>query len=351
MKHLLFLLLLSAPAHVFAQVHPALEGLEGHWYQTGRSAAIFSRWTATAGDQIFANFTYTILCGDTVLLSRAEIRYDDQSARMTVLTDSTGYAEVQIFRLVRASLDELFWENENPEGSPRHLSWIFFGDDYVTFRADGVNTDFRRARQLNIRLLSRVQVGGGVSKRHTNARRPAYLPLQQATPTYQTGPAFETAVSVGLHNPEGPLGATLELGYTQRTIGFNSSMTLDQIQYNNTGTLRYTSTYLAFIPEVVFGRRRAFTTSMGMYIDLATRADFSGESDATGPGTPDPKLLQPNSTKSAERGLILGLAFELPFKALKNLSPGVYSRMAVDLGNGAGLTTYSAGIRLRMGKG
>lgn len=349
MKHLpsLFFFFLSASS-ILAQSQIALQNLEGRWYRTGRQEAVFTHW-AFAGNQTMTGLSFTMACGDTLLLSRAEIRFDEQSARMTIQLDTAAHGRTQIFRLVRATADELFWENENPEGAPRHLGWIFFGADYVTFRADGVESDYRRAHERRMpSFQSRLHAGAGISQRRKLQKKAPFTPVQYEKQEYQAKQAFELALGIGLRGKDTPMSVYLELGYTQREIGLYTISNYNDVRYLNQGTLRYTSTYLAFVPELVFGKRNAFAINTGIYIDILTRAHFIGRSAAIGSGVPDSKMLQPGASRST--GLSLGLAYELPFAGLKALNPGVYARAAFDLGSGARLSTYSVGLRLRVGK-
>ena len=351
MKHLFALaLFFLACAPAFAQNRSTFQNLEGDWYRDGRQTAVYSRWFS-GNDNTLLNYIYTLICGDTVLLSRAEIHLDALPVRMTFQIDSLGAAGAQIFRLARAGADELFWENENPAGIPARLSYIFFGANYLTFRADGVETDYRRASSRNTQVQFRLQAGAGLSSRRpASTRRFPPSPVKYLQQEYQSKPGIELAASIGLRGADSPLSCYLELGFTQKELGVATVMDYDQVQYTKSGIYRFSSFYLGFVPELIFGRRRAIAVSTGLYIDLQTRARFNGSASTSGSGTPDPKLAQPTSGRSAERGFMAGLAYELPFNWMGAMHPSIYTRTLLDLGNGAGLLTWSAGLRFRMGK-
>src|SRR5690606_37496955 len=117
----------------------ALQDLEGVWYQEGRTAVCYSIWYYS-NDQTLKNRTFSIVCGDTIELSTATVSPMDANAVMTLYADSIG--EPQIFRLARHDDDAVVWENAGTVEHPKQIEWLFFGNNYCAFRADGAETGF-----------------------------------------------------------------------------------------------------------------------------------------------------------------------------------------------------------------
>ncbi|MCC6461939.1 MAG: hypothetical protein IT260_15810 [Saprospiraceae bacterium] len=352
MKSVLLLFALLSCAPLFSQSNIALlENLEGRWLLDDRQQAVLSEWTLTSTSAAMGR-TLALVCQDTVELSRIQIQLAPGAEQLTLWADSLRAEGPQQFRLLRNQAEELLWENMDPKGRPQRLAWLFYSDKYFTFRSDeGRETNYQRVSAQQLRLRARAQVGLNRSTRPTFNNRNFQNAIEQYNRLdYQAQSGWEYALVLGLGSAGSPLSCYLEVGHTERQIGVFSVMDQPNVRFIQQGSFRYSSTYLAFVPELSFGRRQALTLSTGFYVDVATRSQFNGSLAASGPGASDTSFPVALSGHTAARGLLAGLAYKLPVAALAGLQPCIFARGMFDLGNGAHLRTFSAGLQLRLAK-
>lgn len=346
MKSLSFLALcLFSSLTLPAQLAPELKNLEGIWYQSGRTAACYSIWTYS-GENTFENQTFTILCGDTIEQSRATVASFEGAMSMTLRTDSTGNSQVQVFRLARLSGDEIFWQNANPEGTPQQLAWIFHGSSYATFRADGLEVDFRRKR-LPMKILLRVSAGANLSTFAGNRSPHEFLALQNVAFTessHQRLPGQEIAVSAGLLFRETPLRLFFELWVARRQVGVQARFVTEQGGYARHGVYDYFNTSFALVPEVFLDKKQRLALSTGFYFDLAQQRSYRG--DRASPSS-NATFADPRQDIDRERGVLAGVSYRISF--LEKWQPTMYVRHTFGL-NDTRVRAISLGLSFQLGK-
>lgn len=350
MKLNFFLSLLLCSCAAFAQTPAILQNLEGAWSANDRTKALYSQWFFS-GENTLVNYTFTLVCGDTLPLSKSEIGFDARTARLTLWCDSLNEREPLQFRLVRAGADELFWENENPEQKPARLSWILYGSNYLVFRADGVETDFRYVKTGKARLQWRFQSGVRWNNRLAFTNDAFPQGLQHTLVDYHIHPGFEYALSLGLRAGDSPLSCYVEFGYSQKKITVASILWEDELRYLRKGDFEFTNLYLGLMPELTFGPRRAIGVMSGIFFNIRADGRYNGQTRVLGNGTPNPSSLNPAGVTSPEGGLVLGASYGLPLKWTGNfLHPEVYTRSIINISGKPRFCALSAGVRLRMGK-
>lgn len=350
MKLNFFLSLLLFSCASFAQTPAILQNLEGTWSSSDRSKALYSQWVFT-GKNTMVNHTYTLICGDTLPLSKSQISFDAHTARLTLWIDSLNHSQPRHFRLVRAGADELFWENENPDQTPARLGWILYGPNYLIFRADGVETDFRYVKTGKARFQWRFQSGIRWNNRHAFTNDVFPQGLQHTLVNYQIHPGFEYALSLGLRAGDSPLSCYVEFGYSQKKITVASILRDDELRYLRKDHYEFTNLYLGLMPELVFGPRRAIGIMSGIFFNIRADARYKSDTRILGNGTPNPSHLYPAGVTSPEGGLVLGASYGLPIKWTGNFfHPEIYTRSIVNIGGKPRFCSLSAGVRLRMGK-
>ena len=328
-----------------AQSTPQLQNLEGAWYQTGRTSVCYSIWQYS-GDQLLENRTYSIVCGDTVELSRAVIEVRSEGVRMTLRTDSVMNGVPQMFRLSPSDNDALIWENEDPAGSPRQLEWIFTGSSYATFRADGLETYYRR-RHTSMKLRFRVSAGANLSTFSDSHTPNHYLALQNVgidEVSYQRLPGQELAVSAGLFFRETPLCLNFELGLARRQVGVYAGFVSEMVSYSRDGVYDYFNTYFALSPEIFIGAKRDLSLSAGFYFDLAQQRGFRGSNFSSSPAATH---ADPRQDIDVERGWLVGVACRLPMWT--RLQPSLYIRHMFGLNN-TRVRALSLGASIQIGE-
>ncbi len=344
MKHTfsLFSLCLLFLFPVHSQSVAALQDLEGVWYQAGRTAVCYSIWYYT-NDQTLNNRTFSILCGDTIELSTATVTPLDGNAMMTLYADSIG--KPQLFKLAQHDDDAVVWENVGTAEHPRQIEWFFSGNNYCTFRADGVETDFRHKRSQPLKL--RFQMLAGINQSHFPIEHYGHKLGFSGDDEFQQLSGQDLALAVGLVFPETPLTLHLELGITRRRVGVLSTAVYESVIYRRDGVYEYLNTYLALMPELSFGRKRSLSLSGGFYFGLAQIRDFRGTNSATGTGAPDPAQTNIRLDVSKEHGLLAGVSYCLPI--LPQLRPTVFVRYTRGLIDSKVRAT-SIGMAFQIGK-
>ena len=340
-----FAFFLACKLSLSAQLAPELQNLEGVWYQAGRASVCYSVWQYPGG-QTLENRTFSIVCGDTVEISRATVAVRGEHILMTLRADSTAGGAAQIFRLTRYNDEALLWENENPEGVPLQLEWLFTGNSYCTFRADGWETDYRRKR-APMKLRFRVSAGANLSTFSNNSAPNHFLALQNVgleSASYQRLPGQELAFSTGLLFPETPLCLNLELGLTRRQVGVHARFVGEQIGYSRDGVYDYINTYFALVPEVFVGENRDLSLSAGFYFDLAQQRGFRGTNFSA---VSNAAHADPRQDIDVERGWLVGASYRLPI--LERFQPALYVRNTFGL-NSTKLRAVSLGVSVQLGE-
>lgn len=320
MKHCisLFAFCLLAQWPLQSQSLSALQDLEGLWYQTGRTSVCYTAWFRTA-DAVLHNRTFSIVCGDTIALSTATVVEGDNVTTMTVLADSLENGGVRTFSLIHADEDALIWQNDDPQGQPRQIEWVFYGNNYCAFRADGVETGFRHKREQPMRWQIGLQLGMNWNQLQAlnDLNLPSNASLQQLS-------GQEIAVSAGLIFPETPLVLNFELGVTHRRVGVYSNLLVEDVLYSRDGIYNYYNTYFALMPELLIGKKRNLSISAGFYLGLAQMRDFKGSARTSGYGQVNEYYLRPELDVANEHGILGGVSLRLPF--LPQLQPTIYAR-------------------------
>ncbi|HRI59851.1 MAG TPA: hypothetical protein PK228_09010 [Saprospiraceae bacterium] len=299
----------------------ALQDLEGLWYEVGRTAVCYSLWYRT-DENTLHNRTFSIVCGDTIPLSTATIHHGEGTATMTLRTDSTGNAAPRTFRLARYDEDALVWENDDAQGTPRQIEWVFYGNNYCAFRADGAETGFRHKRiqpmQWRFRMSAGVNWSTYPAKRYGNQ-------LGFSTDAeFERMSGQDLAFSAGLIFPETPLTLNFEVGINHRRVGVRSTLYYQEVWYNRDGVFEYFNTYFALMPELSIGSKKYLSISGGFYVGLAQMRDFRGTTTVTGVGAPNPYYVEPDMDVANENGLLAGISCRMPF--LPQFQPTVYAR-------------------------
>jgi len=214
------------------------------------------------------------------------------------------------------------WENVGTVEHPKQIEWLFSGNNYCAFRADGVETGFRHKRTQPLKL--RFQLSAGVNQSYFPVRNYGYQLGFSADDEFRQMRGQDLALAVGLVFPETPLTLHLELGVTRRRVGVRSTAVHESVIYRRDGVYEYFNTYLALMPELSFGKKRSLSLSGGFYFGLAQIRDFHGTNSATGTGAPDPAQTNIRLDVSKEHGILAGVSYCLPI--LPQLRPTVFVR-------------------------
>lgn len=346
MKHCisLFAVCLLAQSSLQSQSIAALQDLEGLWYQTGRTSVCYTAWFRTA-DAVLHNRTFSIVCGDTIALSTATVMEDDGLTTMTVYADSIENVAPRTFSLVHADEDAVVWQNNDAQGQPRQIEWVFYGNNFCAFRADGVETGFRHKREQPMHWQFGLHVGMNLNrfpKQHAwnNLGLPYNADLQQLS-------GQEIAVSAGLVFPETPLVLNFEMGVTHRRVGVYANLLVEDVLYSRDGIYNYYNTYFALVPELFIGKKRNLSISAGFYLGLAQMRDFKGSVTASGYGQVNEHYLRPELDVDKEHGMLAGISLRLPF--LRQWQPTVYARCSKGL-IGTPVKAASLGVSFRIAR-
>ncbi len=317
----LFALFLFLHFSTQSQSVTALQDLEGLWYQVGRTSVCYSMWYRTDESTIH-NKTFSIVCGDTIPLSTATVSHGEGVAAMTLRADSTGNAAPRTFRLVRFDEDGLVWENDDALGTPRQIEWLFFGNNFCAFRADGVETGFRHKRIQPMQW--RFQMMAGMNWSIFPANRYGNQLGYSTDAEFERMSGQDLAISAGLIFPETPLTLNFEVGINHRRVEVRSTIYYQEVFYNRDGVYEYFNTYFALVPELSIGRKKYLSISGGFYVGLAQMRDFRGTTTVTGTGTLNPYYVEPDLDVANEHGLLAGISCRVPF--LPQFQPTVYAR-------------------------
>lgn len=342
MKHLIALsaLCFFVQFHAVAQIEGTIQDLEGLWYRDGRTAVCYTLWYSDGEPGTLRNTTYSIVCGDTIRLGTAIVRYGEQGANMSLLADSTGDA-ARNYHLVHADDDVLLWENDLPGGLPRQIEWRFYGNNYCSFIADGAETGFRHKRMQPIRWQFRAMAGLNRSDFSTVNHTVFSHDSQFDGMTGQ-----DLAVSAGIVFPGTRLTLNIEGGITRRQVGVQANIYSQEVLYTREGVYDFVNTYLALMPELSIGARKNLSVSGGFYFGLAQMRSFRGATRVSGPGIPDPRYMDPSLDVTREHGLLAGVSCRLPI--LRQLEPALYARYTHGL-IGTQVRAATIGLSCRIG--
>lgn len=323
MKHSISLFAFCLLSHLSIQSQSitALQDLEGLWYQVGRTSVCYTAWYRTS-DQVLHNRTYSIVCGDTIALSTATVTQTDGATILTLRADSVGNGLPRTFHLTHSDEDALVWQNDDLQGQPRQIEWVFYGNNFCAFRADGVETGFRHKRAQPMQWRLQLLTGLNWSRFPENAY--GNLLGFSSDAEFERMSGQDLAVSAGLTFPETPLTLNIEMGITHRRVGVRSTLFSQEVLYTRDGFYNYFNTYLALMPELSFGSKKQLSVSGGFYFGLAQMRGFSGNTSASGSGVHNPTYLDPSLDVQNEHGLLAGISYRLPF--LPQLQPAVYAR-------------------------
>ncbi len=312
------------PFPLLAQVSEALQNLEGTWYQESRNTICYTSWQRIH-DQTMENRTISIICGDTLLKSQALLQFTDTAATLTVRDNGPA----QQYRLTHSDNESLVWENENPNGSPQKLEWIFSSGGYATFISDGAEIIFRkRSRQpfqLKFRAMAGINANQYADPSGAN-RQLANASIASVEDETHKLPGGEVALSAGLLFPSTRFYLNFELGMAYRQVRAMASYYdfKSAVWVKRDGRYQNYNYYFAIVPEVFLGRRRDFSISAGFYTDFFQQRYFNG--NATLQNADAPNTLHANLDKDidSERGLIFGMNYRVA--AREHLRPQLYLR-------------------------
>lgn len=323
MKHLILLsaLCFFAPFGAICQTANVVQDLEGLWYRDGRTAVCYTLWYSDGEPGTLRNSTYSIICGDTIRLGSAVIRYNEQQANMSLQTDSIGET-TRSYHLVRADDDVLIWENDQPGGLPRQIEWRFYGNNYCAFVADGAETGFRHKRMQPIRW--RFRALAGINRSNFSEGQHTFQLGFSSDSEFTQMTGQDLSVSAGIIFPGTRLILNIEGGITRRQVGVSGSIFSQEVLYTREGVYDFVNTYLALMPELSLGARKNLSVSGGFYFGLAQMRSFRGTTYTSGSGIPDPQYLDPSLDVTREHGLLAGISYRLPI--LRQLEPAVYAR-------------------------
>ncbi len=332
-RNLLTLLALcfSFQTTLFGQLSETLKNLEGSWYQETRNSITYSNWQSL-GDQTLENQTFSLVCGDTIYLSRALLVFSGDVANLTV----TGNDKPQRYRLTDFDNGHLAWENESSGDVPRNLNWKFLSGGYSTLVADGIETGFRKIIRQPFKLRFRASLGANMNQ-YANSVNPnrflANLNVAATKGQTQMLSGTEAAISVGMLFPSAPMCLNFELGMAYRKVGVQGSFynARTATQSDRDGQYRNYNYYLAIVPEVFLGKSRNFSLSAGFYSDIIQQRYFRGNSTATRADTPNPVLENATDDLNLEYGMMFGLQYRMP--VLKHLHPSLYLRYTHGMNN------------------
>lgn len=319
----LFAICTLAQSPLFSQVSENLKNLEGNWYQDTRYAITYSNWQ-NLDNQTLENRTFTIVCGDTTELSRASIHYSDETALLYVHTEG----QIQTYRLTQSSNKKLVWDNEDPSASPKHLEWIFSSGGYAYFKADGLETTYRRQSKPLFKIRFRAALGANMNQYANPVSKNRFLAnynISTAQAETQMLPGTEASIAVGLLFPSAPMCLNFEAGVAYRQVGIQGGF-----YDSNTSTLsirdgyyRNYNYYLGIFPEFFIGKRRNLSLTAGYFADISQQRYFRG--DAVGMKADTPNFYDnPGRDLDFERGLMVGMHYRIYM--FRHLHPQLYLR-------------------------
>ena len=315
---------------LFTQISENLKNLEGSWYEETRNSITYASWE-NSGDQTLENRTFSIICGDTVLLSSALIQYTEDAATLTVSSNGTS----QRYRLIQFDNKALTWENEAPNGFPRSLKWLFSSGGYASLLSDGVETVYRRETRTPLYIKLRAALGANLNQYTHPAGSTRLLANKRAASVVaetQILPGVEAAFTTGVLFPSTPIRLNFELGVVYRQVGIQTSFydiyTAESVERN--GRYRNYNYFFGILPEVYVGRKRNLSFSAGFYVDIFQRRYFKGISTRI---NGDRSLLSssPDNDIDYERGLMFGFHYRLASQ--EHLRPQIYLRYTHGLNN------------------
>jgi hypothetical protein len=317
---------------IFAQLSEDLKNLEGRWYQDSRKVLNYSIWQ-DLGNQTLENQCFSILCGDTLMLSRAMLEFTTETARLSMQSEGKP---LQHYRLVKHDNDQLIWENEQPKELPKNLEWRFSNGGYATFSADGEASDYRKEVKPQFSLKFRAFVGANMNQYANPVNTNRFLGrinVALAQGETQMMPGKEAGISLGLQFPSKLMCLNFELGFTQRQVGilgrFNDQK--NGIIADRDGHYQTSSLYFGVVPEVFVGRKGNFSISSGFYADIYQQRHFQGQFNTTDANAHSNFYGKPERDLNMERGFILGLNYRI--RRFDHFQPQVYLRYTYDLSN------------------
>ncbi|MBL7807506.1 MAG: hypothetical protein JNN28_06825 [Saprospiraceae bacterium] len=314
MKHYFVIALIFnlMPTSTFAQLGAWFHDLEGCWVEDGRKSASFILWEP-AEHQTIRNSTYSLLCGDTLLLHTMLIHFTEKNATLEIHTED----ETQYFQLYSFNNNTLKWKNNEPDGLPQQLSWTISLGKNLQMRTDDLETDFTRVKEKDqiLKWTLGVSLGGNMSNYGNAITFNHFLwrnNISSGKGTTEMLGGFDFAFRMGLQSPLKTLGLSAEMGITQRNVGIHGSFyskdlgTLDRDGYYRTNSL-----YAAFIPEFYLDRMHRIAIQSGFYAVLTHNVQFMGHYNTRVLEQNQSKSMNPSNDIDMERGFLLGLQYRV----------------------------------------
>ncbi len=312
-----------------------LQSLEGSWYLNDRRLPVFSRWVKIS-EQVLENQTITVLCGDTIELSRSRLTRDENQIQLAIATDSTG-GKWQVFNLQRHGDRSVFFGNEIAAG----YGWQFDSENFFTYFTKTTaeiahQSEFRRFFERVTKIDLRFRAAANFASLF---KKGDFYGKQRFEPR----PGAEIGLSAAIRSLEGPLSIGVEIGVVRRNVFVNSVIPKD-VGYVRRGVYNLTDVYFAVIPEIFIGKNRKWSALAGVYSTFSLNRKFSGKVYITG----DAQNLEHGLTQTGrdlhnDWGFILGGSrrIDLPFlPKMKN----TYLQFRLNLGNNSVDNLYNDGV-------
>ena len=304
-----------------AETWQRLQMLEGSWYLNDRRQAVFSIWQKTADG--LENRTFTLICGDTVELSRTRIQLaGDGQLRLELFSDSLQLSAPMQFRLANADPFEPVFQNQNPAAGHARIGWSFFGQNYFSLTVNELGTDktydYRRFYQRVTRLDLRLRAGANL----TNLNPRGILYGRQE---FAARPGLELGLGATFRSLEGPLAIGLEVGLLRRQIHVESELPYDGGVFRD-GNYQRTDFYFALMPEIAVGEAREWAVSGGIYMTAVFQRDFDGSVRTYSTEALNNWFTKPNRDLEPDWGFAAGLSRSIGGKAWEKAQPALYLR-------------------------
>lgn len=347
MKKSLFAgLFVAASFAAFSQTAAAawqrLQALEGTWYLNDRRQLVFSIWQKN-GENLLENRTFTLICGDTVELSRARLEFSTEKFRLALHSDSLQMLAPEAFWWEKTDDGGERFLNENAAAPHPRMGWDFFGENYfaLSIREGGMDktSDFRRHYPRITRFDLRLRYGLNTT---TLASRGTLYGRQE----FAARPGFEVAIGAFLRSLEGPLRLGVEVGFLRRQIHVESELPYGGGVYRN-GDYQRTDFSFAFLPEIQFGESGEWRASAGVYAATAFRRSFSGKVKIRDAEDAHEWFAQPNRDLRADWGFSLGLARQIGGQRWAKNEPTLYLRGTLGNNNVDNLYFGDGALRAR----
>ncbi|HLP94950.1 MAG TPA: hypothetical protein VK168_12990 [Saprospiraceae bacterium] len=313
MKHYLVIALFFnfSPGTSFAQLSSWFHDLKGCWLEDGRKTASFTLWEL-ADDQTIQNSTYSLLCGDTILLYTQTVHFSEKQATLDLYADG----KTQYFQLVSSHTNTLIWKNMTSNALPLELRWTLTYGKYLRMSTDNQEKEFTKAKQKDQSLhwTFGAALGGNISNYAHAITSNHFLTRNNiALGEGQTGMlgGLDFSFQFNLHSPVRRAGLSAELGLIQRNIGIKGSFFSKQAVNNREGYYRTNNLCAALIPTFYLDKHHRLALQTGFYGALLHRVQFIGRSSTSAKDLNEKALHNPENDIDLERGVLVGFRYKM----------------------------------------